>query len=239
MRVRSLLRATGVAITVGATALVSALPSQAATSSTISSGHIAISAVVGRLPAGAGLSIVQTCPAGSRLDKRTTRRAGEAHTRGLRLASVELWPRGMVTRYRVVHRLAARRPTLVLTAAACRSALPEGSTRVHGRAVVDLRVWGPAPRRVTILSSAAVLVADDLESGEIFRTTMRAAGVNANHASVPHAVRAIQEEVDNGSDVTEIFAAGRIKRAVRVGTFASMQNHYRYTGHLNDVIEVP
>jgi hypothetical protein len=192
--------------------------------------HLSVAAVAGALKAGSGISVIQVCPRGTRLARAATRTVGEFHAGPVRVASRELWPRGMVVRYRVTR--TGRDGALLLTGAVCRSRVGADQTRLRGRAKVDLRVWGPTPRRVELLDAAIVAVADNLRASQVYRTSMRAAGVDESHASVRGTVRAVQQEIrDRDGDI--ILAAGRTHRSVARGSFVSMQNHYRYTAFLD------
>lgn len=243
---RHLLRVGGLAAAVTATLLATAVPSGAAVrmghqagGRAVQTGHISVTAVIGRLAKGSDISIVQTCPRGTTLLRGVTRRAGELHSSRVRLTSRELWPAGTVSRYRLKHAMPASSSLLLFNAAACRSVVPDGGTRVHGRATIDVRVWGPAKRRVRLINAALVVVADHLEdvNGNVYRVTMRAGGVNSNHASVRRAVTAMQDVFDDPVQPA-VTATGRTHKAIARGQFASMQNHYRFVGHLGQVLTV-
>lgn len=224
----------------GAVALVGvggAAPAAAAPARTLLNGHVSVAAVDGALPVGSGVSVIQYCPVGSDLDVAQTRVAGEVHDDRLRVASKEYWPAGMVVRYQVASKLDGREPAMVLTAALCRTRVASTATTLQAAAKVDLRVWGPAPASVELLSAAVVVVTDDLDADYLFRTSMRAAGVGQHQASLRGAVEAVQESVQEG-DVGAVVAAGRTNRRVARGQFISMVNKYRFTAYLDRKISM-
>ncbi len=131
-----------------------AAPADAATPTRrLLSGHFSLSGVQGALPAGATVSVLQFCPRGSTLDRAATSRVereGDADLDShLRLASRELWPTGTVSRYRVTSKPAAGDGVVILNAALCASTVSARTRTVTGRAATDLRVWGPAPSKLT------------------------------------------------------------------------------------------
>ena len=224
----------------GAVALVGAAgvaPAAAAPARTLLNGHVSVAAVDGALPVGAGVSVIQHCPKGSDLDRAETRAVGGVHDDRLKVASREYWPAGTVTRYRVVKKLDGQEPAMVLTAALCRTRVASTATTLQATAKTDLRVWGPAPANVELLNAAVVVVTDDLDVDYVFRTSMRAAGVNEHPAGIRGAVEAVQESVEDG-DVSAVVAAGRTNRRVARGTFISMVNNYRFTAQLDRKISV-
>ena len=226
--------------TAGAVALVGAAgiaPAAAAAPRTMLNGHVSVSAVGGALPIGAGVSVIQHCPKGSDLDRAETRAVGEVHDDRLRVASKEYWPAGMVVRYRVAKKLDGQEPAMVLTAALCKTRVAATATTLQGAAKTDLRVWGPAPANVELLNAAVVVVTDDVDADYMFRTSMRAAGVNEHPVALRGAVQAVQESVQE-DDVSAVVAAGRTNRRVARGSFISMVNNYRFTAYLDRKISV-
>jgi len=224
----------------GAVALVGAPgvgPAAAAAPRTLLNGHVSVAAVSGALPVGAGISVIQYCPKGSDLDRAETRAAGEVHDARLSVKNKEYWPAGMVVRYRVAKKLTGKEPALVLTAALCKSRVAASATTLTAKAKVDLRVWGPAPSSVELMDAAVVVVTDDLNADYMFRTSMRAAGVNSHPVALRGAVQAVQESVREG-DADAVVAAGLTNRRVARGTFVSMVNNYRFTAHLDRKITV-
>jgi len=229
---RNLFRAVGLTAAVTGILLASAVPSNAASTRPIQTGVVSITGVSGPLHAGATISVVQVCPTGTKIAREVTRGAGQLHTGGVRVASRELWPAGMVTRFRVVREMHAEDSALLFTALACKMRVAGSTTLVRGRATVDVRLWGPADSRVVLLNAVTLVVASNLLTGTDYATTMKAVGVNSNHASVQHAVRAMQAEFNEaGSGL--VIAAGETRKAVARGTFASMQSHFRFRGHLD------
>ena len=224
----------------GAAALVTAagvVPAAAAAPRTLLNGHVSIAVVDGALPVGAGVTVIQHCPKGSDLDRGETRAVGEIHDHRLKVASKEFWPAGMVVRYRVAKKLTGQDPAMVLTAALCNTRVAATATTLAAQAKVDLRVWGPAPAHVELLNAAVVVVTDDLDADYLFRTSMRAAGVDSHPAGLRGAVQAVQETVQE-KDMTAVVAAGRTNRRVSRGKFISMVNNYRYTARLDRKITV-
>lgn len=225
---------------VGAAALVTAAgvaPAAAAAPRTLLDGHVSISSVGGALPVGAGISVVQRCPKGSDLDRRETRAVGDLHDDRLRVASKEFWPAGMAVRYRVTQKLTGQDPAMVLTAALCKTRAAATATTLTAKAQVDLRVWGPAPAHLELLNAAVVVVTDDLDADGMFRTSMRAAGVDSHPSGLRGAVQAVQETVQE-EDISAVVAAGRTNRQVSRGTFLSMVNRYTFTAQLDRKITV-
>ena len=228
------------ALTAGAVALVgvaAAGPATAAPARTLLNGHVSISAVGGALPVGAGVSLIQRCPKGSALDRAETRAVGDFHDDRLKVASKEYWPAGMVVRYRVRKKLTGQDPAMVLSAALCKTRVASTATTLQAAAKTELRVWGPAPAHVELLNAAVVVVTDDLDADYMFRTSMRAAGVNSHPAGLRGAVEAVQETLQDGDD-SAVVAAGRTNRRVARGKFVSMVNNYRFTAHLDRKITV-
>lgn len=220
-----------------ATLLAVAAPAAAGTPArrTLVSGHVSISAVQGGLPAGATISVLQYCPAGSRLDKAATRTA-EAQVdtlldRHVRLATREFWPAGTVSRYRVVRRVPTGGVVPVLNAALCVSTVPGTATKVSGRAATDLRVWGPAPSRLNLANATVALVTDHPDADYVFATAMKAAGVASSKGSMRGAVRAVQE-VTEEEGLSAVAAVGTTSRRVARGRFVSMRNAYSYVSDL-------
>lgn len=205
-----------------------ATPGQAATGRTVTTVHASVSAVVGALPAGAGITVIQTCPKGSDLDRRATRSIGEAHDPHLRLTSREYWPAGVATRYRVRTSLRATEDlALAVGLVVCRVHVGAHAERVTGRAATDLRVWGPAPTRVDLLDVTVMATADTARPERLLRTAVRGTGVGSSRGSLRHAVTAVQDTFD-AQDSGGVVAVGSTRRAVPRGRFASMENRYRF-----------
>lgn len=223
--------------TASAAVLGLAGPATAAPSAprTLLSGHVSISGVSGDLPAGATISVLQYCPAGSRLDKAATRTAeAEVDTMldpHVRLASREFWPAGTVSRYRVVRRVAGEDGVPLLNAALCTSTVSGSARTVSGRAATDLRVWGPAPARLDLANVTVALVTDDPDGDHVFATAMKAAGVASSRGSINGAVRAVQHVVQEDG-LSAVVAVGKTNRRVARGCFVSMRNAYSYVSDL-------
>jgi hypothetical protein len=95
---------------------------------------------------GAILSVIDTCPVGAGLDRARTRRLIEPSAPGVRLLSRELWPRGMVSRWRLtaagVFEGATTRQTAV-----CVEHIAAGASTHTARTSAAVRLWGPASAR--------------------------------------------------------------------------------------------
>ena len=205
-----------------------AAPGHAASGRTVTSVHASVSAVVGALPAGAGITVIQTCPKGADLDRRATRAVGEAHDPHLRVASREYWPAGVATRYRVRRSVHATEDlALALGIVVCRVHVGAGAHTVTGRASTDLRVWGPAPTKVDLLNITVMATTDTAHPERLVRTAVRGTGVGTSRGSLRHAVRAVQATFD-AQDAGGVVATGTTRRAVPRGRFASMENSYRF-----------
>ena len=214
------------------------MPAAAATGSrSIVTTHLSASGFDEKVPVGSVVSVVQTCPAGSLLDKAETRGFSreldgilEAEP-NVRLIGRELWVAGLVARYRVVRRGGV--PTAdgfgVANVAVCTSRVRAGTTTVRGRASTDVRVWGPAPRGVRLFSFTGVRAVDaaDAEEKPPFRTALRATGTAPSQGALAAAVRA-RQEADN-EDGALVSTTGTTRRRVLPGQFASMRSNYAYT----------
>lgn len=227
---RAARRAGTVVLTTGllAASVAVAEPGQAAAGRTVTSVHASVSAVIGALPAGAGITVIQTCPKGSDLDRRATRAVGELHDPHLRLASREYWPAGVATRYRVRTRLDATEDlALTVGIVVCRIHVGSHARVVTGRASTDLRVWGPAPTKVDLIDVTVMATTDTAHPDRLLRTAVRGTGVGSSRGSLKHAVSAVQETFD-AQVAGGVVALGTTRRAVPRGRFASMENRYRF-----------
>lgn len=226
------------ALACAAAVVAAPLPASAATSAptrTILDGHVSLATVTGALPAGAGVSVVHSCPKGHDLDRRQTRDVEPVVDERLRLASREYWVGGTVSRFTVRQRLRSGEPAFVVTAALCRSRVT--GNVATGAASVDLRVWGPAPAKVGLEDAAVTVVTDDLTAGRLFATSMRAASVASAAGSLRGAVRATQEAFDEGDGLAAVVATGRTTKRVAKGRFVSMVNRYSYRADLTRLVE--
>ena len=224
--------------------LGAAVPANAASAQrTLVNAHISISGVQNSLPRGATISVLQYCPSGSRLDQASTGTVQRevdrtVLDRRVRLTSRELWPAGLVSRYRVTRRTSGE-PLVLLNLALCTSTVPGDATTVTGRAATDLRVWGPAPSGRNLINSTTAAVTDSVDSEHVFATAMKAAGVASAKGSLANGVKALQEVVQE-SEIGAVVAVGQTQRRVRRGTFISMRNTYSYTSDLTrKVTETP
>lgn len=213
-----------------------AVPATAATPTRhLLSGHLSISAVGGALPVGATVSVLQFCPAGSTLDRASTRRAeaeGDADLDPrVKVDSREFWTTGTVSRYRVISKFAARDGVVVLNAALCGSNVPATTKSVVGRAATDLRIWGPAPSRLQLRNVTVAMVSDNINANYTFATLMRAGGVASSRGSLVGALQAVQRASQDGG-LSLVAARGETQRSVRFGRFISMKNTYTYTSDL-------
>lgn len=219
--------------------LGAAVPASAAGTKPLLTGHLSISAVEGSLPAGATVSVLQFCSAGSTLDASGTRQIakelGSDLDRHVRLASREFWPAGTVSRYRVTRRVTAGQPVMLLDVALCTSTVAGTATTVSGRAATDLRIWGPAPARLQLTNATVALTTDDINAEHVFATAMKAGGVASSKGSLPDAVEAVQETTEE-EGLGAVAAVGKTKRSVARGRFISMKNSYSYVSDLTKKI---
>jgi hypothetical protein len=191
--------------------------------------------VDGTLPAGAGISVIQVCPSGSALDRADTGFAGGGHDKRLKVTSREYWPAGMVTRYLTTKRISDG--VGVANVIICKASVPSSQTVFKGAAKTDLRVWGPAPAKVELVNFALVAVTDDMSSEYLFRTAIKAAGVDSHPASLKNSLRAVQEVLEDDSPHMAVMAAGTTRQEVRRGTFVSMRNNYRFRADLTNKVD--
>jgi hypothetical protein len=134
-----------------ATTMALALPAAAA--STVPVRSIVRSQVAVSQAVGATLSIIHVCPSGSVLDRPRTRSLIARTPPGYRLLSRELWPRGMVTRWRVTAPPPViDNPPLPQQTVACLTNVPAGATRSTAKISVTVRLWGPAPAKAELSS---------------------------------------------------------------------------------------
>ena len=217
---------------------VSAVAAEPATKKIVSS-HLSFSGFDQRMPRGAVVSVIQTCPAGELLDKAQTRAqnrrfdAEHGAEPNVRLASRELWVAGLVSRFRVVR--AGGVPTKdgfgLLTGAICTRRAPANAKTVTQRASTDVRVWGPAPSGVRLYSFTGVFISDGsvVQDRMPFVSTLRATGVTPSCGALRGGVRAKQEVHDSDALV---FVNGRTGRSIPRGHFSSMRSTYTVTTDL-------
>lgn len=227
------------------------VPASATEVRPVVSSHFSFTGFDQRVPAGSSVSVVQRCPAGTRLDASATRQLGAPFDAELqstvRLVDRELWPAGLVSRYRVLQAADVPRDDGfgLINLAVCRGTVPVGATTYSARASTDVRVWGPAPAGVRLfgVTLAAVtdrpLPSDESGPGELpYRTAVRAAGVAASRGALSSGVRATQRAHDDdgsGSVLTE----GTTLRPVPRGRFVSMRSDYAFTADLLRRIPAP
>jgi hypothetical protein len=203
--------------------------------------HVSFTGFDARMPAGATISVIQRCPAGSRLDKAANRgfarQADQNAGPTVRLVSRELWPAGLVSRYRVLRRGAVPFEDSfgLVNAAQCVGSVPNGARTLSGRGSTEVRVWGPATAGAALFSNTLVSVTDRSRPGpqepdQPYLTTVRAAGIGATRGSLPGGIRAVRSVVDDVSSVVGL--TGTLRRAVARGRFASMRNDYAFTADL-------
>ena len=223
------LTAAAAASTVVPVSVATASPSLAATGRTVTSAHVSLSAVSGSLPAGAGITVIQTCPKGAALDRNVTRAVGEFHDPRLKVASREYWVAGVVTRYRVAKAL--NEPgdlTLAAGIMACRIPVGRNVRTKTGTATTDLRIWGPAPSHVVLMNATVMGVIDQKHPERLLRTTVKGSGVGSSRGSLRHAVKAVQVSLNSQLGIGGVVAIGSTTRSVPRGKFASMENRYRF-----------
>ncbi len=215
-------------------------PSRATTRPIVSS-HLSFSGFSAGMPAGAVVSVIQTCPSGSRLDERQTRAwhrelditlGGEP---GVPLASRAFWVAGLVSRYRVVRTGGV--PTAdgfgLVDGAVCTGRVSIGARTVTGRASTDVRVWGPAPAGVEIYSFGGPSVSDagDARTQAPYLTTASTVRVASSRGALAAGVRADREADDPDAAGIDVVR-GTLRRPVPRGRFVSMQRTYTYTADL-------
>lgn len=230
---------------VGLSALVvlSIAPSPAAAAEVrpVVTSHVSFTLFSASVPAGAVVSVLQRCPAGDRLDRAATQaqvRRNDAELQStVRLLSRELWPAGMVTRYRVVQAAEVPRDDGfgLINTAVCTGTRPAQATSYTGRASTEVRLWGPVPAGARVRSLTLAAVSDEPPSpdgaGADYRTAVQALGVSASRGALAGGVRASQVvHDDDGSGSVE--ATGATRRAVPHGRFASMRSSYAFTADL-------
>jgi hypothetical protein len=226
------------------------LPASASHLRPVVSSHISFTGFDAKVRAGAHISVIQHCPAGSSLDKAATR-AYSARTDAelqstVRRVSRELWPTGMVSRYRILS--AAKVPEAdgfgLVNAAICTGQTSSRATSVSGRASTDVRVWGPASSGAQLFSVTLAAVTDRPPRPEgasgtdlPYRTALRAAGVAPSRGALSGGVRATQTVGDDDGSGT-VMTTGTTLRTVPPGRFVSMRSSYVYTADLTRRITV-
>jgi hypothetical protein len=236
----------------GPVLVLGGLPSPAAAAQVrpVVTSHVSFTGFDARVQAGAVVSVLQRCPAGSRLDEAATRayatRTDAELQSTVRRVSRELWPTGMVTRYRVLRAADVPRDDGfgLVNAAVCTGTRPVRATTVTGRASTDVRVWGPAASGARLFSVTLAAVSDrpfapagGARAELPYRTAVRALGVAASRGALAGGVRATQE-VDDDDGSGSVMTTGTIRRAVPAGRFASMRSSYAFTGDLTRRITV-
>ena len=239
-------------LVLAAVLVLGGLPSPAAAAEVrpVVTSHVSFTGFDARVQAGAVVSVLQRCPAGSRLDRAATRayatRTDAELQSTVRRVSRELWATGMVTRYRVLQ--AAKVPRDdgfgLVNAAVCTGTRPVRATSVTGRASTDVRVWGPAAPGAELFSVTLAAVSDRPFAPEggsgaelPYRTAVQALGVAASRGALAGSVRATQRvHDDDGSG--SVLTTGTTRRAVPTGRFASMRSSYAFTADLTRRITV-
>ena len=226
------------------------LPAAAAEVRPVVSSHISFTGFDAAVRAGAVVSVLQRCPAGSRLDRAATR-AYAARTDAelqptVRRVSRELWPSGMVTRFRVLQAAEVPRDDGfgLVNAAVCTGSRPVRATSVTGRASTEVRVWGPAAAGARLFSVTLAAVTDrpfapdgGAQAELPYRTAVRALGVSASRGALDGAVRTTQEASDDDGSGS-VMTRGTTRRAVPAGRVLSVRSTYAYTADLTRRITV-
>jgi hypothetical protein len=102
---------------------------------------------------GATVSIIHVCPSGAALDRPMTKSLIARTPPGYRLLSRELWPRGMVTRWRQIGPLPqVDNPRLPQQTVACVRTVQAAAARSTANISVTMRLWGPAPVKAELNS---------------------------------------------------------------------------------------
>lgn len=148
---RSAKGAFATALTLSAAMGVGATPADAAT--TVRVRSVVRTQVAVSQASGAIVSIVHVCPFGSDLDRPMTKSLIARTPPGYRLLSRELWPRGMVTRWRQIGPLPqVDNPRLPQQTVVCVRAVQAGAARSTANISVTMRLWGPAPVKAELNS---------------------------------------------------------------------------------------
>jgi hypothetical protein len=226
------------------------VPAGASDRRPVVSTHLSFTGFDEQVRAGAIVSVVQHCPAGSSLDEAATRsyatRLDAELQSTVRRVSRELWPTGMVSRYRVLS--AAQVPQDdgfgLVNAALCTGQASARATSVSGRASTDVRVWGPVSAGARLFSVTLAAVTDRPPGPEgasgtdlPYRTAVRAAGVAPSRGALAGGIRAVQQVNDDDGSGT-VMTTGTTLRTVPPGRFASMHSSYAYTADLTRRITV-
>jgi hypothetical protein len=151
IRRRSAEGAVAAALTLGVAMGVGAPPADAATAVRVRS--IVRTQVAVSQASGAIVSIIHVCPLGSDLDRPMTKSLIARTPPGYRLLSRELWPRGMVTRWRQSGPLPRYdNPPLPQQTVACVRSVQAAAARSTAKISVTMRLWGPAPVKAELAS---------------------------------------------------------------------------------------
>lgn len=120
---------------------VATVPPAAASATTVIRLRSSVAVQV-NIPAGSGVSLVQTCPAGSVLDVRATgSRAHVIRSSALALVSRELWLSGMVTRWTARRSTVTETAWQVTDAIVCRARVAAGARNYSGVVTTVIRLW--------------------------------------------------------------------------------------------------
>jgi hypothetical protein len=92
---------------------------------------------------GATVSVIHLCPAQAVLDRSLTRNLNAFSDAQHSPLSREMWPRGMVTRWRVGP--ATELDSGFEQSVACRESIPAGSRQHTAKVMAISRLWGPTP----------------------------------------------------------------------------------------------
>lgn len=148
---RSAEGAVAAALTLGVAMGVGAPAADAAT--TVRVRSVVRTQVAVSQASGAIVSIIHVCPLGSDLDRPMTKSLIARTPPGYRLLSRELWPRGMVTRWRQIGPLPQfDNPRLPQQTVACVRSVQAGAARSTANISVTMRLWGPAPVKAELNS---------------------------------------------------------------------------------------
>ena len=164
----------------------------------------------------------------------------------VRRVSRELWPTGMVTRYRVLEAAEVPRDDGfgLVNAAVCTGTRPVRATSVTGRASTEVRVWGPAASAARVLTFTLAAISDRPftpeggPSAELpYRTAVRALGVSSSRGALAGGARATQAVHDDDGSGT-VATTGTTRRAVPAGRYVSVRSSYAFTADLTRRITV-
>lgn len=166
-------------------------------------------------PVGAILTIINTCPDGSVLDRRFLQTLepdwgtlNPTRATGFTFLSREWWPSGLVTRWQVTSQANGK----VRQAIACREQVSPGTVEHRTHISIKLRLWGPVTRATRLLvdSGFAVWRGQERMAHDVLR--LRA-------STNTLAAKATIEEYDQDA----FYGNGKITRSYQGGRYAEFR----------------